>query len=54
MSIKNEEFGYYEPDEQEEKELEYVYAIINSWNEFDDDVVDSFPYRFWDRVCDKK
>lgn len=54
MSIKNEEFGYYEPDEQEEKELEYVYAIVNSWNEFDDDVVDSFPYRFWDRVCDKK
>lgn len=54
MSIKNDEFGYYEPDEQEERDLEYVYAIVNSWNELDNDAIYSFPLRFWDRVCEGK
>ena len=34
MSIRTDDLGFvfYEADEQEEKELEYVYAITDSWN----------------------
>ena len=53
MSIRTDDLGFvfYEADEQEEKELEYVYAITDSWNYMGDEVIDTFPRRFWDRVC---
>ena len=37
MSIRTDDLGFvfYEADEQEEKELEYVYAITDSWNYID-------------------
>lgn len=51
MSIRTDDLGFvfYEADEQEEKELEYVYAITDSWNYMGDEVIDTFPRRFWDR-----
>ena len=53
MSIRTDDLGFvfYEADEQEEKELEYVYAITDSWNYMGDEVIDTFPRRLWDRVC---
>lgn len=56
MSIRTDDLGFvfYEADEQEEKELEYVYAITDSWNYMGDEVIDTFPRRFWDRVCQEK
>ena len=53
MSIRTDDLGFvfYEADEQEEKELEYVYSITDSWNYMGDEVIDTFPRRFWDRVC---
>lgn len=45
MSIRTDDLGFvfYEADEQEEKELEYVYAITDSWNYMGDEVIDTFP-----------
>lgn len=56
MSIRTDDLGFvfYEADEQEEKELEYVYAITDSWNYMGDEVIDTFPRRFWDRVCQEE
>ena len=56
MSIRTDDLGFvfYEADEQEEKEFEYVYAITDSWNYMGDEVIDTFPRRFWDRVCQEK
>ena len=41
MSIRTDDLGFvfYEADEQEEKELEYVYAITDSWNYMGNDVI---------------
>lgn len=43
MSIRTDDLGFvfYEADEQEEKELEYVYAITDSWNYMGDEVIDT-------------
>ena len=42
------------PTNKKKKELEYVYAITDSWNYMGDEVIDTFPRRFWDRVCQEK
>jgi len=49
MSIRTDDLGFvfYEADEQEEKELEYVYAITDSWNYMGDEVIDTFPRIFF-------
>lgn len=49
MSIRTDDLGFvfYEADEQEEKELEYVYAITDSWNYMGDEVIDTFPPLFF-------